>query len=123
MLTDGENTETPDPVEVAQLAIERGVRVHTIGVGTEQGTAIEVDGFSLFTQLNEPVLRQISLLAEGGYFRLDDTDDISSVYEELETEFVVESEKVEVTSAVGGIGALLLLASGALSLFWFGRFP
>ena len=123
MLTDGENTEPPDPAEVAQMAIERGVRVYTVGVGTEQGTAVEVDGFSLFTQLNEPVLQQVSLLAEGGYFRLDDTDDIPSVYEDLETEFVVESEKVEVTSAVGGIGALLLLAGGALSLFWFGRFP
>ena len=123
MITDGENTEAPDPVEVAQLAIERGVRVHTVGVGTEQGTAVEVDGFSLFTQLNEPVLQQISLLAEGTYFRLEDSDDIPSVYEELETEFVVESREVEVTSAVGGIGALLLLASGALSLFWFGRAP
>ena len=123
MLTDGENTEAPDPLEVAQLAIERGVRIHTVGVGTEQGTAVEVDGFSLFTQLNEPVLQQISLLAEGTYFRLEDRDDIPSVYEELETEFVVESREVEVTSAVGGIGALLLMASGALSLFWFGRAP
>ena len=123
MLTDGENTEAPDPLEVAQLAIEQGVRIHTVGVGTEQGTAVEVDGFSLFTQLNEPVLQQISLLAEGTYFRLEDRDDIPSVYEELETEFVVESREVEVTSAVGGIGALLLLASGALSLFWFGRAP
>lgn len=123
MLTDGENTEDPDPVEVAQLAIEQGVRVYTVGVGTEQGTAIEVDGFSLFTQLNEPVLRQISLLAEGGYFRLEDADDISAVYEDLETEFVVESQKVEVTSVAGGIAALLLLASGVLSLVWFGRFP
>ena len=123
MITDGENTEAPDPVEVAQLAIERGVRIHTVGVGTEQGTAVEVDGFSLFTQLNEPVLQQISLLAEGTYFRLEDRDDIPSVYEELETEFVVESREVEVTSAVGGIGALLLLTSGALSLFWFGRAP
>ncbi len=123
MLTDGENTEDPDPVEVAQLAIEQGVRVYTVGVGTEQGTAIEVDGFSLFTQLNEPVLRQISLLAEGGYFRLEDADGISAVYEDLETEFVVESQKVEVTSVAGGIAALLLLASGVLSLVWFGRFP
>ena len=42
-----------------------------------------------------------------------------SVYEELETEFVVESREVEVTSAFGGVSALLLLAGGALSLLWF----
>lgn len=123
MLTDGENTESPDPAEVAQLAINRGVRVHTIGVGTRQGTAVEIDGFSLFTQLNEPVLQEISLLTEGTYFRLEDLDDIHSVYDELETEFVVRSREVEVTSVVGGISALLLLVSGALSLFWFGRVP
>lgn len=123
MLTDGENTEPPDPAEVAQLAIDRGVRVHTIGVGTPQGTAVEIDGFSLFTQLNEPALQEISLLTEGTYLRLDDLDDIPAVYDELGAEFVVRSREVEVTSLVGGISALLLLISGALSLFWFGRAP
>ncbi len=123
VLTDGENTDPPDPTEIAQMAIDRGVRVHTVGVGTQQGAIIEVEGFNLFTQLNEPILQEISLLTEGDYFRLEDINDIGSVYEELETEFVVESREVEVTSAVGGISALLLLASGGLSLFWFGRAP
>ena len=123
MFTDGENTDPPEPAEVAQAAIDRGVRIHTVGVGTLQGAAIEVDGFSLFTQLNEPVLREISLLTEGEYFRLEDKGDIPSVYERLETEFVVESQEVEITSALGGISALLFLAGGALSLIWFGRVP
>ena len=123
LLTDGENTDPPDPLEVAQTAIERGVRVYTVGIGTEEGAAIDVDGFSLFTQLNEPVLQEIALLTEGVYFRLDDIDDTPSVYNELETEFVVEPREVEVTSLLGGISALLLLAGGLLSLFWFGRMP
>ena len=123
MLTDGENTEEPDPGEVAQLAIERGVRVHTIGVGTELGAVVEIDGFSMFTQLNEPILQEISLLTEGTYFRLEDLDDIHSIYDQLNTEFVVRSREVEATSLVGGISALLLLISGAFSLFWFGRVP
>ena len=123
VLTDGENTDPPGPREIAQMAIDRGVRVHTVGVGTPQGAVIEVEGFNLFSQFNESVLQEISLLTEGDYFRLEDINDIGSVYEELETEFVVESREVEVTSAVGGISALLLLASGGLSLFWFGRAP
>ena len=123
MMTDGENTDPPEPAEVAQMAIERGVRVHTVGVGTPQGATIEVDGFSLFTQLNEPLLQEISLLTEGDYFRLDGTEDIPSVYDALDTEFVVEPREVEVTSILGGIGALALLVGGLLSLFWFGRFP
>ena len=123
LLTDGENTDPPDPLEVAQTAIERGVRVYTVGIGTEEGATIDVDGFSLFTQLNEPVLQEIALLTEGVYFRLEDIGDTPSVYNELETEFVVEPQEMEVTSFLGGISALLLLAGGLLSLFWFGRMP
>ena len=123
LLTDGENTDPPEPLEVAQTAIERGVRVYTVGIGTEEGVTIEVDGFNLFTQLNESVLEEIALLTEGVYFVLDDVEDTPLVYEELETEFVVESEEVEATSFLGGVSALLLLAGGLLSLFWFGRMP
>lgn len=123
LLTDGENTDPPEPLEVAQTAIERGVRVYTVGIGTEEGATIEVDGFNLFTQLNQPVLEEIALLTEGVYFMLDDMEDTPLVYEELETEFVVESREVEVTSFLGGVSALLLLAGGLLSLFWFGRMP
>ena len=123
LLTDGENTDPPDPLDAAQTAIDRGVRVHAVGLGTAEGTIIEVDGFNLFTQLNEPVLQEIALQSEGVYFRIEDLEDVPSVYEELETEFVVESREVEVTSALGGVSALLLLAGGALSLLWFGRMP
>ena len=123
LLTDGENTVPPDPLEVAQTAADRGIRVHTVGLGTEEGATIEVEGFNLFTQLNETVLQEIASVTEGVYFRVEDIEDMPAVYDQLETEFVVESREVEVTSAFAGVGALLLLAGGALSLFWFGRMP
>ncbi len=123
LLTDGENTAPPDPLEAAQMAIDQGVRVHTVGVGTTDGTVVEVDGFNLFTQLNGPVLEDIALLTEGTYFTVQQIDDVQSVYEELETEFVVEPREVEVTSALAGVCALLFLVGGALSLLWFGRIP
>ena len=123
LLTDGENTDPPDPLEISQMAIEQGIRVHTVGLGTSEGTVIEVDGFNLFTRLNEPVLEEIALLTEGIYFKIDDIDNVPSVYKELETEFVVRPQEVEITSALGGVSALLLLAGSALSLFWFGRMP
>ncbi len=123
LLTDGENTDPPDPLEAAQAAIDRGVRVHVVGLGTTEGAVVEIDGFNLFTQLNETVLQEMALLTEGGYFPIEDLEDVTSVYEQLETEFVVESREVEITSVLGGVSALLLLAGGALSLSWFGRMP
>ena len=123
LLTDGENTEPPDPLEVAQMAIDRGVRVYTVGVGTVEGATVEIDGFNVFTQLNEVILQEIAFLTEGVYFGVDDFEDIRSIYEELETQFVVEPREIEVTSLVGGVSALLLLTGGLLSLFWFGRMP
>lgn len=123
LLTDGENTDPPEPLEVAQMAIERGVRVHTVGLGTSEGTVIEVDGFNLFTRLNEPVLEEIALLTEGIYFKIEDADNVPSVYKELGTEFVVKPREVEITSTLGGVSALLLIAGSALSLLWFGRMP
>ena len=123
LLTDGENTDPPDPLEAAQTAIDRGVRVHTVGLGTTEGTVVEVDGFNVHTQLNESVLQEMALLTEGVYFGIEDMENVTSVYERLETEFVVESREIEITSALGGVSALLLLAGSTLSLFWFGRVP
>ena len=37
LLTDGQTTTGPDPIEAARMAAERGVRVFTVGVGTESG--------------------------------------------------------------------------------------
>ena len=105
------------------MAIERGVRVHTIGLGTSDGAVVEIDGFNLFTSLNEQVLQEVALLTEGEYFRIEDLDDAPRVYEELETEFVVEPREIEVTSILGAVSMLLLLVGGGLSLLWFGRVP
>ena len=123
LLTDGENTDPPDPLEAAQAAAERGVRVHTVGIGSAEGATVDIDGFSLFTQLDEPQLQNIALMTEGEYFRVEDADDFSTVYEQLETEFVVESREIEVTSAFAGAGALILILGGMMSLLWFGRVP
>ena len=52
LLTDGANSGGPDPVEAAQAAADRGVRVFTIGFGTDRptemicgGTQIGADAF------------------------------------------------------------------------------
>ena len=123
LLTDGENTSEPDPLEVAQTAIEQGVRIYAVGIGSPEGATIEIDGFNVFTQLNESTLEEISLLTEGEYFAAQSTEELRTIYENLDTRFVVKPQEVETTSILGGVGALVLLMGGGLSLFWFGRIP
>ena len=123
MQTDGENTSGPDPLEAAQAAIEQGVRIYTIGVGGPTGATLEIDGFNVFTQLNERTLREIAMLTEGEYFTAGNAEELSAIYENLDPKFVVKPQKVEVTSILGGVSALVLLVGGGLSLFWFGRIP
>lgn len=123
LLTDGENTSEPDPLEAAQVAIDQGVRIYTVGVGSPEGATVEIDGFSIFTQMDEGTLREIALLTEGEYFSAGDTEELRQIYEDLDPKFVVKPEEVEVTSILGGVSALVLLVGGGLSLFWFGRIP
>jgi len=64
LLTDGENNELPDPLAAAQAAADRGVRVHTVGIGSAAGTTVDVEGFMVHTRLDEALLERIQISGE-----------------------------------------------------------
>jgi Ca-activated chloride channel family protein len=123
MLTDGENTAPPDPFEAAQVAADRGVRIYPIGIGSSEGAVLEVEGFQVFTRLDEGTLQGIAALTEGSYFNAVDEEELSSVYAALEPQLTIEADPLEVTSLFAGLSILLLTIGGALSMLWFGRVP
>ena len=123
LLTDGENNQSPDPIEAAGAAADRGVRIFTVGVGSAAGTTLEVEGFKVHSRLDEPTLRQISEITDGAYFAADDPAELSAIYEGLDTRLVIRPEEMEVTSLFAGAGVLLLLVGGIASLAWLGRLP
>lgn len=123
LLTDGENNASPDPQAAAEAARRRGVRIFTIGVGSTGGTPLKVNGFSIFTRLDEGLLQQVAAATGGAYFNAQNEDDLRSIYENLDTQLVVKPEKMEVTALLAGFSLALLLAGGAFSLAWFGRLP
>ena len=57
LLSDGRRTAGPDPIEVAKMAAERGVRVYTVGFGTIEGTTISMDNYSFYVRLDEETLK------------------------------------------------------------------
>ena len=80
LLTDGENTTNQDPIEAARDAADLGVRVYTIGVGSAAGTTLTVNDFTVFTQLNEPMLQQIASLTDGAYYNAESEEDLREIY-------------------------------------------
>jgi len=123
LLTDGENTDAPNPLEAAQEASDRGVRIYTVGIGSAAGATLQINGFTVHTRLDEAMLQQISEIAEGAYYRAENEEDLHSIYEDLSTRLVIKPEKMEVTSIFAGASILVLLMGGTFSLLWFGRLP
>lgn len=123
LLTDGENTAEPDPLEAAQTAADRGVRIYTVGIGSAAGTVLDIEGFNVFTQLDEALLQQIAQMTGGSYFNAESREELLDIYDNLSREFVIRPEPMEITPVLAGMSILALLLGGALSMFWLGRVP
>jgi len=121
MLTDGQRTTGPDPLDAAKMAAERGIRVYTVGIGTTQGEVIGFEGWSMRVKLDEETLKNISVLTHGEYFYAGTAEDLKKVYESLSSRMVVERKETEISAIFAGLGALLALVAAGLSLWWFGR--
>ena len=122
LLSDGRRTTGPDPIEVAKMAADRGVRVFTVGFGTVEGATIGFEGWSAYVRLDAETLKAVAEITRGEYYHAGTAQDLKKVYQDLNTRFVLERKDTEVTSLFGAAAALLAIAAGVLSIAWFGRF-
>jgi Ca-activated chloride channel homolog len=123
LFSDGENNESPDPLAAAQAAKDHGVRIYTVGVGTTAGAVLHIDGFSIHSQMNEDMLKQIAQTSDGAYFYAGEDTVAQDIYTKLTPQIIFKAEEMEVTSVFAGASILLLLVGGAFSLVWLGRLP
>jgi Ca-activated chloride channel family protein len=121
LLTDGENNESPDPMAAAQTAADRGVRIYTIGIGSAAGTTVTVSGFQEHTQLDQATLESISQATGGTYYAATDAAQLRAVYDNLDSQVVIQPQLTEITSIFAGVSLLLLIAGALTSLLWLGR--
>lgn len=90
LLTDGTNNagDVP-PSTAAQIAKQKGIKVYTIGVGTNGSIKItDPYGFStttMETKIDEASLRQIASLTGGKYFRATDERMLNNVFKEIDS--------------------------------------
>jgi Ca-activated chloride channel family protein len=121
LLSDGQRTTGPDSIDAAQLAADRGVRVFTVGFGTQSGETIGFEGWSMRVRLDEETLKQIAHMTRGEYFYAGTAADLRKVYQVLNSKFLLEKKPMEISSLFAGAAALIALTSALLSLLWFHR--
>jgi Ca-activated chloride channel family protein len=121
MLTDGQRTTGPDPLEASKMAADRGVRVYTVGIGTTAGETIGFEGWSMRVRLDEATLKNVASLTMAEYFYAGTAEDLKKVYQSLSSKLVVERKEIEITAFFAAAGALLALLGAGLSVWWFGR--
>ncbi len=123
LLTDGENNESPDPGKAADLAANLGVRVYTIGIGSPAGIDLQVNGFNVHTSLDEETLKAIASDTGGTYYNAGNEEQLRKIYSDLKPKLSIKPEKIEMTSIFAGLGMIVFLFGGLLSLLWFGHVP
>lgn len=136
LLTDGvNNSGEVDPVSAAEIAKTFGIRIYTIGVGTRGeapypvktpfGTRYQM----VPVEIDENVLKEISRITDGQYFRATDNRTLKDIYDRIDK---LEKTKIEITSYrnakelyygwLGG-GLLFLLFELGLSRTIFRKIP
>ncbi len=102
LLTDGVNTGGSIPPQTAaEIAKTFGIRVYTVGVGTigmAPYPAKNMFGQTVYqdmeVKIDEDMMRGISSITDGKYFRATDNAKLEKVYEEIDT---LEKSKIDVT--------------------------
>lgn len=123
LLSDGQNNQFPAPQLVLADAVDRGIRIFTVGVGSAEGTVVRIQGRAVRTRLDEATLKQIADATGGEYFNAANTKDLRAVYENLSTQLVFRQQRTEITAFFTAIAAVLSVVAAGLSLFWFNRIP
>ena len=121
LLTDGVNNRgSITPMTAAEIAKAQGIRVYTIGVGTEGMApypAMDMFGQMTFVQqkveIDEKTLTAIAEMTGGRYFRATDKEKLRAIYDEINR---MERSKVEVSEHVTYHELFLNWVLGALAL-------
>ncbi|MFC4698837.1 vWA domain-containing protein [Glaciecola siphonariae] len=122
LLTDGQNTAgNISPEQALSLAVANKVTIYTIGVGADEQVVSSFFGQRTINpsqDLDERLLSDIARQTGGQYFRARDTEELSNIYQLLDTLEPIEgnSQKMRPQSALFyyPLGAAIALVALAL---------
>ncbi len=123
LLTDGVNNGGfIDPNTASELAVEFGIKVYTIGVGSN-GMALSPIGIAgngriqfgnVPVEIDEDLLKQISDATGGQYFRATDNEKLEEIYDEIDQLEKTDIEEFRYYNYDEKFRPLVLLAGGLL---------
>jgi Ca-activated chloride channel family protein len=129
LLTDGEsNRGTVDARNAADAAATLGVRVYTVGVGSDGIAPVPVDalpaGFryaELPVGLDEELLQEIAERTGGQYFRATDPEALGRIYAEIDRLVPSVVETTRYQEPTNWSALFLVIAAAALAGEWLAR--
>ncbi len=116
LLSDGQSNRGVLPHDAAKIAREQQVKVYTIGVGTPEGTFLNLGGRSIWVRLDEETLREMAEITGGSYYRTTSAAALRQAYRHLGRVIGWERKPTEVTN-LAAAGAAILLVSALLVSF------
>jgi Ca-activated chloride channel homolog len=115
---EGEGVSTATAAAVAEKA---GVHIDTVGVGTTAGTTVDVDGYRLYTALNENTLKSIARTTGGAYHPASDASELDGVASTIDLRLTVANRQIPLAGAFIALALVLLAAGAVLTIFRSGR--
>ena len=121
LLSDGDNTAQLDPLALAQVASQAGVRIFPVGIGSPNGAVVQIDGFSVATALDAELLHGVARNSGGTYFAAADAATLQRVYDRIDLQLTTVGRNTEITAVFAGVALVFILAAAGLSMRWYGR--
>jgi Ca-activated chloride channel family protein len=121
LLSDGDNTAQLNPLTLAPVAAQAGVRIFPIGLGSPGGAVVEISGYQVATALDAPLLRGVAHRSGGAYYAASDANALQHVYDTIDLKLTVDGRRTEITAIFAGAGVVLFLLAAGLSMRWYGR--
>ena len=143
LLTDGASNAGPLPVEAAAEAAARGIRIYTIGFGTEDPNSerppcglqmvgnepADQFGFGGFggggsvgggfrRAIDEETLTAVAEATGGTYYPAESADELHTVFENLPTNLITKHEIVEISVLFVALGTVLVALAILLGQAW-----
>lgn len=100
-------------IAAATVAQNAGIHIDAVGVGTADGTTVELDGYQIHTALDADQLTAIAQTTGGSYHPASDAAQLDGVASDIDLRLTVADQDVPVAGAFIGF-ALVLLTIGAL---------